>query len=233
MNDESTSGKIEEPGPAGQPDTSAGQPAPRQRPIVSRRVFVLGGFWVGIGLAAAAAVGSTLDFMWPRKITGFGAPVDVRDSTIPSPGEDPVKVAEGKFWLENLVPGAADSAGGLLALYQKCPHLGCTVDYRPGFDFAGRKGWFRCPCHGSTFTREGGILVWGPSSRDMDTMRIDVKPEGGIVVDSGDITEGGKDNPERAVPYAGPGGAPPAEETTPTPEGTPGATPTPEEEGAT
>ena len=232
MDQESTSGKTEGPGLVSQAGTGAGQPARGQRPIVSRRVFVLGTFWAGIGLAAAGAVGSTLAFMWPLNITGFGAPVDVKDSRIPGPGEDPVKVAEGKFWLENLAAGAAGSAGGLLAFYHKCPHLGCTVDYRPDFEFGGRKGWFRCPCHGSTFTREGGILVWGPSSRDMDTMRIDVKPEGGIVVDSGDITEGGKDNPERAVPYAGPGGAPPAQETTPTPEGTPGATSSPEEEEA-
>jgi len=232
MNAEGTSGKTEEAGSAGQPDTSAGQPAPRLRHIVSRRVFVLGGFWVGIGLAAAAAVGSTLDFMWPRKITGFGAPVDVRDSRIPSPGEDPVRVAEGRFWLGNLAPGEADSPGGLLALYQKCPHLGCTVPYRADFEFAGKKGWFRCPCHGSTFTREGGILVWGPSSRDMDTMRIDVKPEGGIVVDSGDITEGGKNNPQRTVPYPGPGAAPSPQEATPAPEATPSATPPPEEEAA-
>jgi cytochrome b6-f complex iron-sulfur subunit len=232
VNDESTSGKTEKAGSGRQPDSSAGQPAPRVRPIVSRRFFVLGSFWVGIGLASAAAVGSTLDFMWPRKITGFGAPVDVNDARIPAVGEDPVKVAEGKFWLENLEPGEVSSAGGLLAFYQKCPHLGCTVDYRPDFEFGGRKGWFRCPCHGSTFTKEGGILVSGPSSRDMDTMRIDVKPEGGIVVDSGDITEGGKDNPERAVPYSGPGAAPAPEEATPTLEATPGATPPPPEEAA-
>jgi cytochrome b6-f complex iron-sulfur subunit len=227
MADEDTAGKIKEAGSASEPDTGS----PR-RPMVSRRVFVLGGFWVGIGLAAAAAVGSTLDFMWPRKITGFGAPVSVKDSEIPGPGEDPVKVTEGRFLLGNLAPGAAGSAGGLLALYQKCPHLGCTVEYRPDFEYAGKKGWFRCPCHGSTFTKDGGILVWGPSSRDMDTMRIDVNPEGGIVVDSGDITEGGKDNPERAVPYSGPGAAPAPEETTPTPEATPETTPSSEEPAA-
>ncbi|MGQ9571628.1 MAG: QcrA and Rieske domain-containing protein [Dehalococcoidia bacterium] len=221
MSLENTSGKTEDAG-------SPSQPAPQQRPIVSRRVFVLGSFWVGIGLAAAAAVGASLDFMRPRKIIGFGAPVDVPPSVIPSPGADPVKVPEGRFWLENLAPGAADSPGGLLAFYQKCPHLGCTVEYRPDFEFSGRKGWFRCPCHGSTFTKEGGILVWGPSSRDMDTMRIDVKPEGGIIVDSGDITEGGKDNPQRAVPYPGPGAAPAPSETSPTPE-----TPSPPEAPAT
>ena len=87
----------------------------------------------------------------------------------------------------------------MLALYQKCPHLGCTVPWRADFDFGGKKGWFRCPCHGSTFTKEGGILVSGPSPRPLDTMAITFKPTGDITVQTGQITEGGQDNPLRVV----------------------------------
>ena len=175
---------------------------------------------------------SGLDFLWPRNVKGFGAPVDLGAGDLPSPGADPVRVIEGRLWLENLAKGEGGSPGGLLALYQKCPHLGCTVPWRADFEFAGKKGWFRCPCHASTFTKEGGILVSGPSPRSLDTMAIEVKPAGGIVVHTGQIRKGGRDNPLRAVPYSTPEEqtSPEATETpTPTPEGqtSPEATETP------
>lgn len=188
-------------------DTGVAVPAPPPRAIVHRRTLILGGFWGGIAaLMTAITGGLTIDFLWPRKVKGFGAPVDVAAGNIPPPGGDPVRVVEGRFWLLNLAEGEGGSPGGLLALYQKCPHLGCTVPWRGSFAFAGKEGWFRCPCHASTFTKEGGILVSGPSPRPMDTMAIEVKPNGDIVVQTGQIRKGGKDNPLRAVPYTGPGG---------------------------
>ena len=57
---------------------------------------------------------------------------------------------DGKFYLVRLEEG-------FIALYQKCVHLGCTVPWRPEFEwpYEGQtvKGLFRCPCHGSTFNR--------------------------------------------------------------------------------
>jgi cytochrome b6-f complex iron-sulfur subunit len=171
--------------------------------------LLLGGFWTAAaGLLAAIAGGLGLDFLWPKKIAGFGAAVNVTAATIPAAGADPVRVVEGRFWLVNIPAGTAESPGGLVALYQKCPHLGCTVPWRPDFAFAGVKGWFRCPCHGSTYTKEGGVLVAGPAPHSMDTMAITVKPNGDITVESGQIKTGGQDNPFRTVPYSGPGPAP-------------------------
>jgi len=181
-------------------DVARAAPAPRT--VVNRRAFVLTGFWGSIAAVAATIVGGWgIDFLWPKKLAGFGTPVDVKAGKIPAPSADPVHVAEGRFWLVNVAPGEGESPGGLLAFYQKCPHLGCSVPYRPDFDFSGKKGWFRCPCHGSTFTKEGGILVAGPSSRNMDTMAITVKPNGDVTVQSGQVKQGGADNPSRAVPY--------------------------------
>jgi cytochrome b6-f complex iron-sulfur subunit len=93
--------------------------------------------------------------------------------------------------------------GGLLALWQKCPHLGCTVPYRADFSFLGRTGWFRCPCHGSTYTKEGGILVAGPAPRPMDRFSIEVREDNSIVVNTGvTVAEtGAADNPSRTVEY--------------------------------
>jgi cytochrome b6-f complex iron-sulfur subunit len=94
---------------------------------------------------------------------------------------------------------------GLLALWWKCPHLGCTVPWRADFVWQeaetgqDKTGWFRCPCHGSTFT-DAGIRVYGPSARSMDTMALRIDETERIIVNTGDITPGGPDNPERALP---------------------------------
>jgi cytochrome b6-f complex iron-sulfur subunit len=187
----------------GRADVARAAPSPGS--VINRRAFVLTGFWGSIAAVAAAIVGGWgIDFLWPKKLTGFGAAIDVKASKIPAPGSDPIHVAEGRFWLMN-VASEGESPGGLLAFYQKCPHLGCTVPWRADFDFGGKKGWFRCPCHGSTFTKEGGILVAGPSSRNMDTMAITVKPTGDITVETGQVKQGGHDNPSRVIPYPGDG----------------------------
>ncbi|MDP2948342.1 MAG: Rieske 2Fe-2S domain-containing protein [Chloroflexota bacterium] len=188
------------PGPV-PTDTLVAKPAAPRR-LLTRRTFVLGGFWSGLAMSVVGMIGAPLDFMWPRKVKGFGAPVSVSARRIPKPGADPVRIAEGRLWLVNLEPGQEGSPGGVLALYQKCPHLGCTVPWRPEFEFAGSKGWFRCPCHGSTYTK-GGILVFGPSPRPLDTMKVEVQANGDLIVNTGQITLGGADDPLRAVALEG------------------------------
>ncbi len=187
-------------------DTPIAKPAPI-KPVLSRRVFILGGFWSVMGLALVGVLGSPLDFMWPRKVAGGKVPITVSKDRIPAAGDDPVAIPVGRFFLLNLKPGVTpngeETPGGLLALWRKCPHLGCTVPYRPEFEFLGRKGWFRCPCHGSTYTREGGVLVAGPAPRPMDRFAIEVKEDGSIVVTTGVIAaeKGSRDNPSKTTPY--------------------------------
>ena len=188
-------------------DTPVAEPTPR-RPLVTRRVFLLGGFWSALFLAMVGVLGSPLDFMWPRRAAGFGTPVIVRADQVPLPGSDPVRFHQGRFYLSHLQPGQENSPGGVLALYQKCTHLGCTVPWRPDFDFEGTTGWFRCPCHGSTYTKGAAILVFGPAPRPLDTMEIVVADSGDLVVNTGNITKGGADNPQRVMPCeAGPASA--------------------------
>jgi Rieske Fe-S protein len=50
------------------------------------------------------------------------------------------------------------AAGGFLALSSVCQHLGCTVN--PQGDR------FVCPCHGSTYARDGTVLR-GPTERPL------------------------------------------------------------------
>ena len=160
--------------------------------------------------ATGGLIASFLGFFNLRKPSGFGGTVTVTRDRIPRPGTDPVRVPEGKFWLVNLNGPEGDvlqagGTGGLLALYWKCPHLGCTVPWNPAFNgaavnFPGIIGWFRCPCHGSTYSK-AGIRVFGPAPRPMDPMRLPVNGDGSVSVNTGQITSGAADNPLRAVPY--------------------------------
>ncbi len=174
----------------------------RVSPDVSRRNFVLGSFWTGMGVTLLGSVGLFLDFFYPRNVKGFGGPVPAGKVTDYRRGGEPKHFLSGKFWIANLDPAESRSGGsgggeGLLALYHKCPHLGCTVPWKVGFNYGGDKGWYRCPCHGSTYTK-AGILVFGPAPRSMDTMEIEVDANGNITVQTGKRMSGGPDNPLRA-----------------------------------
>ena len=185
-------------------DTPVARPVPK-RTVVTRRLFLLGGFWTGISALVVGLVGAPLDFMWLRKLTGFGGPIAVSPDRIPPPGSDPVTILEGRFYLLNLeagtTPNGEKTPGGVLALWRKCPHLGCTIPWRPDFQFQGRKGWFRCPCHGSTYTKEGGVIVFGPAPRPMDVFPISVNDDSSLTVQTGRAFDGtgSPRNPSRAV----------------------------------
>ena len=187
-------------------DTPVATPVPK-RPIVTRRLFILGGFWTTLSLALVGLMGPSLDFAFTRNPSGGAREVFVSPERIPAPGDDPVVIAEGRFFLVNLeagtTPNREKTDGGLLALWQKCPHLGCTVPYRADFNFLGRTGWFRCPCHGSTYTKEGGIHVAGPAPRPLDRFAIEVKEDNSIVVNTGTAVaeKGDSENPSKTVPY--------------------------------
>lgn len=172
---------------------------------VSRRNFIRASFWGGLGVTLLGSVGLLLDFLYPRNVRGFGGPVPAGNVADYAKGGVPVPNSEGQFWIANLDPtedraGGSGGADGLLALWRKCPHLGCTVPWRSTFSYEGDGGgWYRCPCHGSTYTK-AGIRVFGPAPRSMDTMAIEIDAAGNITVQTGAITPGGPDNPQRAVP---------------------------------
>jgi Rieske Fe-S protein len=62
---------------------------------------------------------------------------------------------------------------GIQALSLVCPHLGCTVE--PQADD------FRCPCHGSRFDADGG-LVNGPASQPLPPLHVEVREDGHVWV---------------------------------------------------
>lgn len=170
-------------------------------PIVSRRKVLQVGIFAGLGAAAAGLGACGLANLYPSTVTGFGGTVTVAAADVPPPGGK-VQVASGRFWLVNL--NAEQGGPGLLALWWKCPHLGCTVPWRPTFIWpdpltgAPKQGWFRCPCHGSTYT-DAGVRVFGPAPRSMDTMAISVDASGRVTINTGAVTPGSPENPDRAL----------------------------------
>ena len=71
---------------------------------------------------------------------------------------------------------------GLMALYQRCVHLGCRVP------FCQASQWFECPCHGSKYN-EAGEYQLGPAPTGLQ--RFPLKVEGTIVtVDTSQLIDG-------------------------------------------
>jgi cytochrome b6-f complex iron-sulfur subunit len=167
-----------------------------------RREILRAGLWLALGSYAAAFAGAALDYLWERKPALFGGIVSAGDANGYPPGTK-TRIQTGRFWLVNLT--AEQGGPGFLALWQKCPHLGCTVPWDDGFSFKDaetgqtRKGWFRCPCHQSTYN-DAGVRVYGPATRSMDRMALTVDPvTNAITVDTGRITKGSTDNASHAV----------------------------------
>ena len=167
---------------------------------VTRRQFLnrsLGGMFAfalsGFGAACIA-------FLWPTLKGGFGSKVTVGPlaDTLAEMAEtkEPVYNPEGRFYLNPYPKDAVGKAKsidayaavlegyekGLVALYQKCPHLGCRVPW------CASSQWFECPCHGSQYNRVGEKRA-GPAPRGMD--RFVVVLEGDtITVDTKTIIPG-------------------------------------------
>ena len=72
---------------------------------------------------------------------------------------------------------------GVVAMYQKCPHLGCRVPQCPSSQ------WFECPCHGSQYNRVGE-KKGGPAPRGMSHFVVAVSPSGDVVVDTSTVITG-------------------------------------------
>jgi Rieske Fe-S protein len=122
--------------------------------------------WVLLGLAAASlgALAAAALFVWPdgpeRTQFDLGRVDDYRIEQVTT-------VNEGRFHLVRIAPDE------FIALAWSDPHSDCTVPWRPTFRFGGATGWFRDPCHGSTYTRHGA-RVFGPAPRDLDRYPVSV-----------------------------------------------------------
>lgn len=157
--------------------------APRRYP---RRTFVRNTVLGSVALVLAQLGGGFIAFFWPLKTGAFGTDIIVASTSIPEVDGEPYRDQAGKFFLIN-------NPDGLLALYWKCPHLGCTVPWNQS------AGEFHCPCHGSVYDRLG-VLIAGPAPRPMDLMTITPDGQGNVTVSTGEITERSGYDPSQATP---------------------------------
>jgi cytochrome b6-f complex iron-sulfur subunit len=171
------------------------------RPVgeMSRRSFMRRIFWAGTGLLTIEFLAGTVNFLWPNVRTGLGGKftlgkaADIAGAQAGWTQGQPFAFGKARVFFINvpaakaLVSGSADAVAdpgtNVLALYRKCPHLGCNIP-----PLCEKSHWFECLCHGSKYNIIGEKRA-GPAPRGMD--RFDVKiVDGNYVIDTGAIVAG-------------------------------------------
>lgn len=150
---------------------------------MNRREF-LGWAWAAslVGLFGQSGM-ALFNFLKPRTEPGaFGSEVAAGALEEFEPGTVSY-VQKGRFYISRL------DDGGVLALWQRCTHLGCTVPWRED------EGQFHCPCHSSLFSRQGEV-IGGPAPRPLDLFPVSLK-DGNLVVDTGHPTSRTQHDPSQ------------------------------------
>ena len=175
---------------------------------ISRRGFMRRMLGIGTGILGLQFLGGTIAFLWPNLTEGLGAEIalgsaDDINSAAPDWGNglpyiyNParlfiVNVPAGKARVAEQSDGAVQAEGSLpiadpgddvLALWRKCPHLGCQVP-----QLCEASQWFECLCHGSQYSILGEWRA-GPAPRGMD--RFPTRLDGDVyVVDTREVVSG-------------------------------------------
>lgn len=144
-----------------------------EEPQLTRRNFLK----MGVGALGALVLlevgGASLLFMKPRSLEGeFGSQVAAGAVDSFPPGSV-VEFPDGRFFL------VRSSEGGFLAVYRRCTHLGCTVDWEPD------ENRFFCPCHASSFDLHGDVEN-PPAPRALDTFPVQID-DMQVIVDTSQV----------------------------------------------
>jgi hypothetical protein len=99
--------------------------------------------------------------------------------------DSPVYFETERFWLVQRTNGDSTE---FIALSDVDPTSGCTVPWTPGYEFMGKKGWFRDACRGSTYDLEGRCFA-GPCTRDLDRFGVFLQLTE-VIVNFTDVTPG-------------------------------------------
>ncbi|MGH2663125.1 MAG: ubiquinol-cytochrome c reductase iron-sulfur subunit [Actinomycetota bacterium] len=174
------------------------EPEPEEKPKVkpqpvSRREFFRKSLLASLGLFSLQFGAASVAFLWPNLRGGFGSviPLGLSPDAVKQQiqaDRQPFYFGAGRFYLVAYDGDGADSvyqgltSEGLMALYQKCVHLGCRVP------FCAQSQWFECPCHGSKYNRAGEYRD-GPAPRGMDRFAVTVQ-DGIVQVDTSQIVLG-------------------------------------------
>jgi cytochrome b6-f complex iron-sulfur subunit len=163
---------------------------------VSRRQFfnraIAGTFFAFLGMQGIYY----LAFFWPKLTGGFGSDVDagavedlLAQTVTPSGAVVPVFVPEARAYvvpapdsLSEQFEGKSVEAAGLMALFQRCVHLGCRVPW------CATSIGFECPCHGSKYNSVGEYFA-GPAPRNLDRFQVEVRNGDRFIVRTGAIIQ--------------------------------------------
>lgn len=159
---------------------------PEESGVTRRQFFnraMSGTFFAFLGLVGI----NSLAFFWPKLSGGFGTDVDagavsdIQSQTVAPDGSIvPVFVPEARAYVvpaptvPESMQGSEVEAAGLMALFQRCVHLGCRVPW-----CATSQG-FECPCHGSKYSSIGEYFA-GPAPRNLDRFVVQVQDDRFII----------------------------------------------------
>jgi cytochrome b6-f complex iron-sulfur subunit len=117
--------------------------------------------WLGaMGLVTTETVFALGRYIQPVSTGGFGGWIlagNVDDFEVDSV----TYILSGRFYIVR-------NDLGLLAIWQKCTHLGCAVPWVP------EEQQFHCPCHGSLYNEEG-VVEGGPAPRPLNLFPIEIR----------------------------------------------------------
>jgi cytochrome b6-f complex iron-sulfur subunit len=182
----------------GEGTTEPEKPERRKAAPVSRRDFLRRSWVSSLAIFGAQFGGASIAFLWPSLRGGFGSVIDAGSladikNEIQQTNQ-PFYLGSGRFYLISYSGSGQDDSTGvdyeaegtvaenLIALYQRCVHLGCRVP------FCEQSQWFECPCHGSKYNKAGEYEL-GPAPRGLDRFTLSI--EGGrVMVDTSTIVTG-------------------------------------------
>ncbi len=180
---------------------------------ISRRSFMRRMLGVGIGILSLEFLGGTFAFLWPNLTEGLGAEITLGTAddinTLWSEWQNGLPFVyntanlffvnvpaararvEGEGTVASPVPDPGADVGeelafadrSVMALWRKCPHLGCQVP-----QLCEASQWFECLCHGSKYTVLGEKRD-GPAPRGMDHFAVSVA-DGAYVVNTREVVSG-------------------------------------------
>ena len=165
---------------------------------VTRRQFFNRGIYGVFGLFTAQLGLASLAFMWPRLSSGgFGSKVSagaidaILDQVFTDDGRiQPFFVPAAQSYVlpftgdieGSSFEGLPVVAGGLMAIWQRCVHLGCRVPECPSSQ------GFECPCHGSKYNYHGEYED-GPAPRNLDRFVVSINDAGELIIDTGQVIQ--------------------------------------------
>ena len=164
---------------------------------VTRRQFLTKALRISFGAFAGIQAISWLGFLWPKGSGGFGSKIDagsieeIKDQLFQADGSViPAFIPSARAYILPLDQSAAANsqfssgstiADGLVAVYQRCVHLGCRVPW------CNSSQGFECPCHGSKYNMIGEYFA-GPAPRNLDRFNVS-NVNGRFIIDTGTIIE--------------------------------------------